>query len=570
MADALTGGDWLSRVAGAWAALDALKRHRDLCASLEGPLRQLSETALPALRRERSWQALVALRRVRGELPHDPLADIEVLLREQADVLAASSDPTGVPAAVSALCALAEDVLSGSALRFLSLADLTARRPGRADGARLTIAEVQSAAQRLRGMSELVEASRPQGFPANGAAGGANVPGALVSIIVVAFNNTALAELCVASVLASSAGATWELIVVNNAAPDLRLAALSRLDVRIRLVDIGANRGFGEACNIAAERARGTHLVFLNADAFVSDGWLAVLLDAYEGDLAVGLLAATLICTDGTVQEAGCRVDSAARVWQNGRGEDQASLAEGRSVDAEHVSAACSMISKELFELLGGFDWRYFPAYCEDLDLSLKVRAAGLRVMYNEAVRVVHLEHGGDSSPLAMAGVRDMVEANRRKLVRKWGIDDIEPVADRYLGLDAVARTDRVVLRDRHARRHPSGAPEAVPGCPGSEGPFPRYAVHTTLDLTPGDEQAALLEHVARLADTGAQVTLVSAAPWSRLRLIAVCEAVGCMLPALQDRLGVASEADVAVSDFDAVYRLGESGLVEDLRRSGW
>lgn len=551
-ADTLTGGDWLSQVAAAQTALAALEHHRNLCASLASSLSRLLDGELRQVRTGRRWRAFVAVRRLGGGVPADPLRDVEALLQEQLGILAQDSDSSEVPAAVAAICSRAEEILCGTLLRSHAAAAATV------------------AMQRLRAMSELIDAGRPQGFPGNWTAAKTDAPTPVVSIIVVAFDNAALVELCVASVLASNAGAAWELLIANNSAPQPSLARLSRLDRRIRLVDIGVNRGFGEACNIAAERARGTHLVFLNADAFVSDGWLGELVDVYDRDLALGILAATLVSPDGTVQEAGCRVDSAGRVWQNGRGEDLSSIAQRRPVDAEHVSAACSMISKELFELLGGFDWRYYPAYCEDLDLSFKVRAGGLRVMYHEAVRVVHLEHGGDSSPRAIAAVRVMVEANRLELVRKWGIDDSEPVADRYSGFDAVPRTDRGAFRNTLAASHASGIPETGSGAFEGNGATPRYALHNTIDMVPGVEQAALLDAAGRLAGTGAQVTLVSAAPWSRLRLRAVSQAVGFSPAALLSRITVASETEVAASDFDAVYRLGESGPVQDSHPRGW
>ena len=73
-----------------------------------------------------------------------------------------------------------------------------------------------------------------------------------------------------------------------------------------------------------------------------------------------------------------------------GHGEDPAQPRYNYIRDVEFCTGACLLISTELFRKLGGFDDRYAPAYCEDSDLCLRVRAAGLRVVYAPSSEVVH------------------------------------------------------------------------------------------------------------------------------------------------------------------------------------
>jgi lipopolysaccharide biosynthesis protein len=56
----------------------------------------------------------------------------------------------------------------------------------------------------------------------------------------------------------------------------------------------------------------------------------------------------------------------------------------------EYVSGACLLIERKLFENLGGFDSSYAPAYCEDVDLCFRVRARGLKVIYEPSACVCH------------------------------------------------------------------------------------------------------------------------------------------------------------------------------------
>ena len=50
--------------------------------------------------------------------------------------------------------------------------------------------------------------------------------------------------------------------------------------------------------------------------------------------------------------------------------------------DVDYISGAAIMLSKKLWQRLGGFDERFAPAYCEDADLAFAVRKAGYRVVY--------------------------------------------------------------------------------------------------------------------------------------------------------------------------------------------
>ena len=95
---------------------------------------------------------------------------------------------------------------------------------------------------------------------------------------------------------------------------------------------------------------------------------------------------------------------------------------------------------------MGGFDPHYLPAYCEDADLAFRVRAAGLRCVYQPASEVVHHEgrsHGRDTG----TGIKAYQLANQAKLAKRW---QAELAADHYPNAVNVWRA-----RDRSgARRH--------------------------------------------------------------------------------------------------------------------
>ena len=77
--------------------------------------------------------------------------------------------------------------------------------------------------------------------------------------------------------------------------------------------------------------------------------------------------------------------------------------------DVSAVSGACLGIRRELFAELGGFD-QSFPAYYSDVDLCLRVRERGLRIVVDPRIELTYEDRGSG------AGFAD-----RRRLRERWG-----------------------------------------------------------------------------------------------------------------------------------------------------
>ncbi len=196
---------------------------------------------------------------------------------------------------------------------------------------------------------------------------------------------------CLRAIAAHPPQAPFELIVVDDASPDDTLARLSQVG-GLRVVARPVNGGFIAACNDGAAAATGRMLVFLNNDTVPQPGWLDALLSTFRHHPDTGMAGAQLLYPDGRLQEAGGVVFSDGSAWNYGRfgTPDDPRYAYVR--DADYVSGAAIAIPRSLFQQIGGFDARYAPAYYEDTDLAFAVRAAGLRVRYQPAARVVHDE----------------------------------------------------------------------------------------------------------------------------------------------------------------------------------
>lgn len=243
-------------------------------------------------------------------------------------------------------------------------------------------------------------------------------PNPLVSIIIPIHGKIAYTLACLRSIAHHGASVAFEVIVVDDASPDDSVEQLAGIE-GLRLLRQEGNLGFIRTCNTGSAQALGTHLLFLNNDTLVTAGWLDRLLDCFTEETRCGLAGSRLVYPDGRLQEAGGLVYSDASAWNVGRfeGRDNPRFLYRRDVD--YVSGAAMMIPADLFRRLGGFDTRYAPAYCEDMDLAFAVRAAGHRVIYQPESLVVHCE-GISSGIDPFAGIKQYQSINREKFAKKW------------------------------------------------------------------------------------------------------------------------------------------------------
>lgn len=210
----------------------------------------------------------------------------------------------------------------------------------------------------------------------------------------------------------------FEVIIMNDASPDDSESVLSGFDW-LRIVNNHQNQGFIRSCNLGAEEAIGEFLLFLNNDTEVTPGWLDELVFTFDNLPGTGLVGSKLIYPDGLLQEAGGIVWRDASAWNYGRLQDAMLPGFNYAREVDYCSGASIMIPAQLFKKLHGFDERYLPAYYEDVDLALKVREMGLRVIYQPSSVVIHHE-GITSGTDVTQGVKLYQEVNKHKIHDRW------------------------------------------------------------------------------------------------------------------------------------------------------
>jgi len=225
-----------------------------------------------------------------------------------------------------------------------------------------------------------------------------------VSIIIVNYNAGAMLTECVSLGL-EQAG---EVVVVDNASVDNSIKKLKLTFAKnpnLHIIKNNKNLGFADACNIGSEAVMGEYLLFLNPDALLGDNSVEKLVNSFNFSPDVGMVGGLLINPNGTEQAGGRRAiptpwRSFVRAFGLSRFENRwptlfydfclhKKPLPDKPIYVEAISGACMMIKKEVMEEVGHWDKDYF-LHCEDLDLCMRFRQKGYKILFVPDAPIIH------------------------------------------------------------------------------------------------------------------------------------------------------------------------------------
>jgi GT2 family glycosyltransferase/predicted RNA methylase len=237
----------------------------------------------------------------------------------------------------------------------------------------------------------------------------------LASVIILNWNGLDVLGPCLAAIEANTGIDDYEVIVLDNGSAEPGVEEAVRPYDKVRLIKEPVNHGFSRGNNIAARHARGEYLVILNNDTVPAPGWLRPLIEALRGD--VGIVGGRLVDHDGRTLFAGTYFNPAINAYATAfRNYPPGAAGEPRECEA-YIACGIAM-RRDLFESVGGFDENYFQGY-EDIDLCLRVRERGLRVMYCPESVIEHAEHAS-MNKMQRGDRRRSKENNREYFERRW------------------------------------------------------------------------------------------------------------------------------------------------------
>lgn len=248
-----------------------------------------------------------------------------------------------------------------------------------------------------------------------------------VSLLIPTRDHVGLLQRCIESIQRHSAD--WprlQIVVIDNGSVQQdTLAYFRKLKKQgVTVLPMPGPFNFATLNNAAIEAASGEIVGLVNSDIeALHDGWL----DELVGQLlrpGVGAVGAKLLWPNGMVQHGGVLLGMSNVAGHFGnRLADTDPGDHGRNQLTQQVSAvtaACLLLRKRDYLAVGGMNANDFPVAFNDVDLCLKLRAAGLLVTWTPYARLLHAEsasRGKEDTPQKRA----RADREADLLRRRWG-----------------------------------------------------------------------------------------------------------------------------------------------------
>lgn len=253
-----------------------------------------------------------------------------------------------------------------------------------------------------------------------------------VSILIPNKDEVNTLKKCINSILNKSTYENYEIIIIENNSEHKDIKKYYdqlRKNEKIKIVEYKGDFNYSAINNFGAKQANGDYYLLLNNDTeVIKDRWIEELLMHAQFD-SVGIVGGKLYYHDDTIQHAGIVVGVNGVADHIGRGFGRYENGHmGRLLVKQNVGAvtgACLMIRKNVFNEVNGLTEEFAVAF-NDIDLCMKVREKGYRIVFNPYVELYHYEsksRGAEDTP-------EKIERFNKEIklfYSKWGEDIIDP-----------------------------------------------------------------------------------------------------------------------------------------------
>ena len=240
-----------------------------------------------------------------------------------------------------------------------------------------------------------------------------------ISIIIPNKDKVKYLKQCIDSILKKTIYKNYEIIIVdNNSTESQTFEYYKKLEKysNIKIVYYKKEFNFSAINNWAVSNIKSEYILFLNNDTkVINKEWLQEMIQFIQRE-DVGIVGTKLLYKDGTIQHAGLQLGYggvAGHSYRFMRDEAIYFFSPQEAVEVSGVTAACMLMKRDIFEKVKGFDDKNLKIAFNDVDLCLKVRELGYKIIYTPYAMLYHYE--------SISRGNDLDKQEVQFMLKKWG-----------------------------------------------------------------------------------------------------------------------------------------------------
>lgn len=173
-----------------------------------------------------------------------------------------------------------------------------------------------------------------------------------------------------------------EIIIVNDNPQENLQSAVEKIAPNAIIINNPQNYGFAKSMNLGVKKAQGDYLLFLNSDVKLLHNNLASSLKEFQNPKLFALTFA--------------QIEKNGHITGANQGRFYKGLFHHQERKSDTVSenlwpeGGSSLVRKQYFAQLGGFDEIYSPFYWEDVDLGFRAQKKGWLTLFYPLIKVEH------------------------------------------------------------------------------------------------------------------------------------------------------------------------------------
>jgi len=206
----------------------------------------------------------------------------------------------------------------------------------------------------------------------------------LVSLIIITHNRLKMLRLTIESILRSTYR-NLEIIVVDDASNDGTYEYITKHYPFIKIIRNRREFFPSFSREIAYRLSKGEYLMFIDDDCILLRDTISKLMNLMMSDPSIGVVGPAVYTLGRKPQCFGGRILPFFWCRNNKR------LERKKIIDSDFVQGTAMMVRRTVLKRVGGWDYKNFPWHAEEVDLCLRIKRTGYRVVCYAPAKVIHL-----------------------------------------------------------------------------------------------------------------------------------------------------------------------------------